>query len=890
MNKKFLSAILFGALMVTSTGTFVSCKDYDEDIDAINSELTTIKSQIAALQSKVDAGNYVTGVTKTADGITFTFSNGSPVVVAVKDGAQGAAGKDGSVVEVKEGVLYIDGEATEIKVCEAAAEFKPAVSVVEGEWAVLNEEGEYVSTGILATSTTAVQNADKSWTLTIKDAEGNAQEVKVPSAATLVSDLMLFEGAQTLEIAKYRFAYDKNGYSSAPNRDKWAGPKALPTAGHFYAGTTSLAVQINPTTIDAAELDLTIVDSKNNVPSNLMLTPSAYTGLLTRAANANGLYTLGMTDVYFADASNGSQKASDDFWGQFFKDGAAKRYAVTAGTTVRSEYEVTVAASKEKELEAIKIHRGNTKYAEYVIANYVPGSETSPALKVALNTWYQVSAINPAALYDMHMVVDGDDKTLFGFETEERDGYYAFRITRTPDSITKAGMKVTVQTVDKTGEYQETSFYVGQTSQISGAITYDAIEHLISKNNSNEAKDVNFFQISLDKMKESLGTDGLALWNNKVKSYIIKYYNAADELIATNDGADFNEFFVSELKGNLADNKDKAKAIDTKAAKNLIFAIDNDEAAKHFEINKQYYAYVIFKNAADEDLNAILVPFTFKLPAITDLFVIDPGFVKEGVANLYLYADDYKKVSANGAATFKLSRVFSKYEATGYTITLDNQTNIVSDKKSANLATVGGSNTTAVVADDLAYLTLTGTLGEEAGYDKVLKLSIAGKYDNAWSYGNEKFNFEVKVMSPIEKGNVAPREGSIVTIKASDLDGYKFGNSLIIGQTYNNEVTYSVLPNKVITSGANAWTRNDIKTVNAETGNKLYFTVENSGNAFAAKKGTDADGKEIVVDGYFQLKGYQVEHTVETTIKVKVTDIWNRSKASDVPVKITVGE
>ena len=35
MNKKFLSAILFGALMVASTGTFVSCKDYDDDIDKI---------------------------------------------------------------------------------------------------------------------------------------------------------------------------------------------------------------------------------------------------------------------------------------------------------------------------------------------------------------------------------------------------------------------------------------------------------------------------------------------------------------------------------------------------------------------------------------------------------------------------------------------------------------------------------------------------------------------------------------------------------------------------------------------------------------------------------------------------------------------------------------
>ena len=96
------------------------------------------------------------------------------------------------------------------------------------------------------------------------------------------------------------------------------------------------------------------------------------------------------------------------------------------------------------------------------------------------------------------------------------------------------------------------------------------------------------------------------------------------------------------------------------------------------------------------------------------------------------------------------------------------------------------------------------------------------------------------------------------------------------------------MPNKV--ASVNAWTRNDIKSVNAETGNKLYFEVENSGNAYPAKKGTDAEGNEIVVDGYFLLKGYQVDHTVETTIKVKVTDIWNRSKASNVPVKITVGE
>ena len=33
--------------MVSSTGTFVSCKDYDDDIDAINKELTDLKSKLS---------------------------------------------------------------------------------------------------------------------------------------------------------------------------------------------------------------------------------------------------------------------------------------------------------------------------------------------------------------------------------------------------------------------------------------------------------------------------------------------------------------------------------------------------------------------------------------------------------------------------------------------------------------------------------------------------------------------------------------------------------------------------------------------------------------------------------------------------------------------------
>ena len=61
MNKKFLSAILFGALMVSSTGTFVSCKDYDDDIDNLQGQIDKLatkedmEAKLAQMQAAIDA-------------------------------------------------------------------------------------------------------------------------------------------------------------------------------------------------------------------------------------------------------------------------------------------------------------------------------------------------------------------------------------------------------------------------------------------------------------------------------------------------------------------------------------------------------------------------------------------------------------------------------------------------------------------------------------------------------------------------------------------------------------------------------------------------------------------------------------------------------------------
>ena len=62
MRKKYLSALLFGALLFASAGTFTSCKDYDDDIKNLQGEidgteasltekLTAVESSISSLQS-----------------------------------------------------------------------------------------------------------------------------------------------------------------------------------------------------------------------------------------------------------------------------------------------------------------------------------------------------------------------------------------------------------------------------------------------------------------------------------------------------------------------------------------------------------------------------------------------------------------------------------------------------------------------------------------------------------------------------------------------------------------------------------------------------------------------------------------------------------------------
>ena len=127
MNKKFLSAILFGALMVTSTGTFVSCKDYDEEIEDLQGQISANTTAIAELKALIGDGNYVTSVSVSGQNLVVNTKKGSTNVPLP------ACEGGGVMAEVKDNQLFIDGDATGL--------YGESVKVVEGEWALLQADG-----------------------------------------------------------------------------------------------------------------------------------------------------------------------------------------------------------------------------------------------------------------------------------------------------------------------------------------------------------------------------------------------------------------------------------------------------------------------------------------------------------------------------------------------------------------------------------------------------------------------------------------------------------------------------------------------------------------------------------------------------------------------------
>ena len=303
MNKKFLSAILFGALMVTSTGTFVSCKDYDDDIDRIDNALNDIKSKLSDLETKVNAGGvYVSKIESVDGGFKVTTSDGQSYNLTLPNVGAGST----VTIDPKTGAISIDGEATGFF---ATTGVETAPYVKDGYWYLYDAKtkafvkSEYKAAG----NAYAVIKGDVV-TLNMPDENGVMKSIVLPLTANTLTAITL-PNALTIgnEVASGTLANGKEISSAKAEKLDWKGPKGAIAKDQFLVGQIGAAnLVVSPMTYDLSAQELTLVDSKGNVaPVKVIATPNDFNGLITgsRAASENGNWnlTVEMTDEVTAD-------------------------------------------------------------------------------------------------------------------------------------------------------------------------------------------------------------------------------------------------------------------------------------------------------------------------------------------------------------------------------------------------------------------------------------------------------------------------------------------------------------------------------------------------------------------------------------------------------------
>lgn len=145
MKRKFVKVMFFGALAL-STVTYVGCKDYDDDIDNLQTQIDANKASIAELQNFVKEGKWVTNVEPITDGFKITFNdNKSYSITSGADGATGAAGTKIKIDPITKNWIIDDqdtGICSEGKKGDKGDKGEQGVPGDKGEQGVPGDKGE----------------------------------------------------------------------------------------------------------------------------------------------------------------------------------------------------------------------------------------------------------------------------------------------------------------------------------------------------------------------------------------------------------------------------------------------------------------------------------------------------------------------------------------------------------------------------------------------------------------------------------------------------------------------------------------------------------------------------------------------------------------------------
>lgn len=412
--------------MISSTGTFVSCKDYDDDIDNINKELTDIKSKLSDLESKVTTGGaYVTKIESVEGGLKVSVSDGTSYNLTIAGTPAGST----VVIDKTTGEISIDGTPTGFFATTGTTPQGESTApyVKDGFWYFYDDatkafvKSEYKASG----NAWAVQKGD-SVVLHIPNEAGVMQEITLPTSSSALT---------ALNATPSNWTSGKNiAWSKAGADVTWAGKKGNVAAGQLLIGQLgSETATVTPASYDLGAQELTLVDiDGKTAPVTVTATAAEGDYVTDRAASPSGKWNLAiaMTDEVTADniATAFTKKVN----------GVDKnvKYALAVNGTVMTGYEYVI------DTQTVNESKTNTAYNKANIglasANVALGTST-----LSLN------AATAAQAYDSYLTFEGASKTLAEAKGITVDG---MNITVPATAAATPGLSVTVNILDITGK------------------------------------------------------------------------------------------------------------------------------------------------------------------------------------------------------------------------------------------------------------------------------------------------------------------------------------------------------------------------------------------------------------------------------------------------------
>lgn len=376
--------MFFGALSLAVSTAVTSCKDYDDDIDNLQTQIDANKASIADLQKFVNEGKWVKGVESVTGGFKITFSDGqSYTVVNGKDGAkgetgaQGVAGKDGSIVTIgDDGFWYIDGKKTDVKAQgkkgekgdkgetgAAGAAGKDGYSPYIGEdgfWYFYNaetqkvEKSKYQANIVGSEKTYIVENPTMpKYTLHTVTKDGKEVTLDLPTADNIQSiKAVTIAGANNRVSDNTRVTIKYNKLTSAVQFKGLNKEWNLEAGAILSTATAKISAIINPSNVDATTYKFYLQDSKGANELLVLGAPKANetSKPLTRANTKNeGVYDFnislkeGVTETQLNEFTRGSAfaLATKNAWGNTIISAYDIRVILSASSSVTVPTSVT---------------------------------------------------------------------------------------------------------------------------------------------------------------------------------------------------------------------------------------------------------------------------------------------------------------------------------------------------------------------------------------------------------------------------------------------------------------------------------------------------------------------------------------------------------------------